>query len=319
LVNKVNISCLEVESNVVVPAKVASTKEEYSASTFRPKVMKILPQFLDKSATHEPKKSSLGLIDDNTDLTNINPIIRNLRIPHNVLPVASFKGGESEAHRVLGDFVSNNLERYSQYKNDPAAYCVSGLSPYLHFGQISPVTIAQKVMESRPDKADRFLEELIVRRELAVNYVYNNTLYDDYDGLPEWARRSLTENILAPKEYTYERDKLEAFQTHDEFWNAAQKELVSTGKMHGYLRMYWGKKVIEWSKTPREAFGNCIYLNNKYALDGRDPNSYAGIAWCFGKHDRPFPTRPIFGNVRYMSSDGLRRKFDMKEYLRRMQ
>jgi deoxyribodipyrimidine photo-lyase len=161
------------------------------------------------------------------------------------------------------------------------------------------------------------VEELIVRRELSMNFVHYNRQYDRFAGLPDWARRTLREHEGDPREYLYSPEQLEKAQTHDPYWNAAQTEMVVTGKMHGYMRMYWGKKILEWTAKPEDALSIALYLNNKYELDGRNPNSFAGVAWCLGKHDRPWPARGIFGNVRYMSMEGLRRKFDADEYVRR--
>ncbi len=162
------------------------------------------------------------------------------------------------------------------------------------------------------------MEELIVRRELAMNFVFYNSNYDSFEGLPEWSKKMLWNHITDSREYNYSITDLEKAETHDKYWNAAQLEMVITGKMHSYMRMYWGKKILEWSTTPEIALLNALYLNNKYELDGRDPNSYAGIAWCFGKHDRPWATRPIYGNIRYMNENGLRRKFDADRYVNRI-
>jgi len=163
-----------------------------------------------------------------------------------------------------------------------------------------------------------FLEELIVRRELAINFVYYNGQYDSYGCLPAWAQRTLQEHRKDPRLHTYSPNQLERGETHDPFWNAAQEEMVTTGKMQGYMRMYWGKKILEWSVPPEEAYATALYLNNLYELDGRGPNACAGVAWCFGKHDRPWGERPVFGKVRYMNEKGLLRKFDMDAYVSRI-
>ena len=166
---------------------------------------------------------------------------------------------------------------------------------------------------------DKFLEELIVRRELAFNFARFTVHPESLDALPDWARKTLQKHAADKRDPSYSRDQFESAQTHDPLWNAAQKELLLTGKIHGYYRMYWGKKIIEWSRTPEEALSTAIYLNDRYALDGRDPNSYANILWCFGLHDRPWPERPIFGQVRYMSLDGMRRKTDVDAYIQAME
>ena len=170
----------------------------------------------------------------------------------------------------------------------------------------------------RQDK-EAFLEELVVRRELSMNFVHYNPHYDSYQALPDWAKKTLKAHEKDKREYAYSLKAWEEARTHDPYWNAAQREMVSTGKMHNYMRMYWGKKILEWSKTPEEAYRTALYLNNKYELDGRDPNGFAGVAWCFGKHDRAWAERSIFGKVRYMNAAGLRRKFDIEKYVHRVE
>jgi deoxyribodipyrimidine photo-lyase len=196
------------------------------------------------------------------------------------------------------------------------------MSPYLHFGQISPLFIALQTHAAKGIKKqnkDAYLEELVVRRELSMNYCFYNPHYDSYSGLPDWAQKTLKAHRNDKREYIYSITELERARTHDPYWNAAQREMLLTGKMHNYMRMYWGKKILEWSATPEDAFKNALYLNNKYELDGRDPNSFTGVAWCFAKHDRPWNERAVFGTVRYMSSSGLERKFDMDAYVQKIE
>ena len=227
-----------------------------------------------------------------------------------------FHGGTRNAKCLLQEFLKDNLWVYgSSGGPTPDKDCASQLSPYLHFGQISPSYIAAKVLAAKVVVQHRFLEELIVRRELAVNFVYYNKNYDSFDCLPEWARKTLDAHRKDPRPYLYTREELETAQTHDPYWNGAQQQMVEVGRMNGYMRMYWGKKIVEWTKSPEEAFEVMLYLNNKYELDGRDPNGYAGVVWCFGKHDRPWGERSVFGTVRYMNLAGLERKFKMKRYL----
>jgi deoxyribodipyrimidine photo-lyase len=180
------------------------------------------------------------------------------------------------------------------------------------------VYVAVKVLETDSPGMDTYLEELIVRRELAFNFVYYNKNYDSFDCLPKWTQKTLNEHKNDPREYLYSLDEFENAKTHDHYWNAAQNQMRATGKMHGYMRMYWGKKIIEWTQTPQEAYRYALYLNNKYELDGRDPNSFAGVAWCFGKHDRPWKERPVFGKIRYMNAKGLKRKFDADKYVKQV-
>ncbi len=232
-----------------------------------------------------------------------------------------FVGGYSEARRLLDEFIDSRLASYAGGSRDPGRNCLSGLSPYLHFGQISPLEIALRVRDGKSgSEADKeaFLEQLVVRRELAMNLCHYNEGYDSFSVLPDWAGETLKKHAGDARDPCYEAGTLEAARTHDRYWNAAQRELVLTGKMHSYMRMYWGKKILEWVTDPQQAFRIALHLNNKYSLDGRDPNSFAGVAWCFGKHDQAWGERPIYGKVRYMSASGLERKFDMEAYLRRV-
>jgi deoxyribodipyrimidine photo-lyase len=311
-----HIECplLQVESDVVVPVETVSNKEEYSAATLRRKLPPMLSKYLVPLQEGTPRihSSLLGL--DSYDISDVAKTISDLNINHSVKPVASFRGGTTEAKKLLEEFISQKLNRYHDLRNDPNEDGLSNLSPYLHFGQISPLYVALKVSQQSSLGKDAFLEELIIRRELSMNFVYYNQQYDSFTGLPAWTKRTLNEHEKDPREYIYSIEELEQARTHDPCWNTAQTEMVTTGKMHGYMRMYWGKKILEWTATPKEAYELALYLNNKYELDGRDPNGFAGVAWCFGKHDRPWGQRPIFGNVRYMSADGLKRKFDAKKY-----
>lgn len=311
---KVECPCIQVESDVVVPVEQASGKEEYSAATLRPKIYRHLPDYLQPLVERTPAVSSLGLEIDSIDLDDVDNLLASLGIDRSVGAVNAFRGGQSRAEALLESFIDTGLDRYLGSRNDPNAGVLSNMSPYLHFGQISPLYIALKSAATGSAGAESYLEELVIRRELALNFVFYNPLYDSFDCLPAWARNTLKQHEADPRPYNYSLQELEAAGTHDPYWNAAQVEMVTIGKMHGYMRMYWGKKIIEWSPDPQEAFQRCLYLNNKYGLDGRDPNSYAGVAWCFGKHDRPWATRPVFGSVRYMNDRGLRRKFDADAY-----
>lgn len=319
------LPCLftQVETNVIIPVQEVSTKEEYSAATIRRKIHKhlgkfLVPAFLPK---YLGKYVDLSNKFQPLQLKQINTVIKSLNIDHTVPKSKYFYGGFSKANILLNFFIENKLANYSVLRNEPSQNCTSNLSPYLHFGQISPLEISLKVneaMEINPQLSESsavFLEEMIVRRELAINFTYYNSEYDNYTGLPSWAKQSLNDHQTDTREYIYTLEQLEKSQTHDEYWNAAQKQLLTTGKMQGYMRMYWGKKILEWSPTPQLAYKNTLYLNNKYSLDGRDANAFAGIAWCFGKHDRPWGKRKIFGNIRYMNKKGLERKFKMQAYL----
>ncbi len=307
---KVKCPVVQVESDVVVPVEVASKKEEYAAYTIRNKINKNIDKFL--NPVKKEKYKGEFLKDDFNCLRFKDISLK--KIDKSVKPVESFKGGSNQAIKLFNLFIREKLDDYPEKRNDPNQNFVSNMSPYLHFGQISPVYIAEKIMSlENPSKKD-FLEELIVRRELSMNFVFYNKNYDSFDGIPNWAKKTLKIHEKDKREYIYNLEGFEKAKTHDLYWNAAQKEMVKTGKMHGYMRMYWGKKIIEWTKKPRDAFDIAIYLNNKYELDGRDPNSYTGVAWCFGKHDRAWKERKIFGKIRYMNENGLKRKFDIDSY-----
>jgi deoxyribodipyrimidine photo-lyase len=311
----------QVEGDLVLPVEEVSDKSEWAAATIRRKINRIRDQFLlPGGPLRAPSKDSLGIRIDGAVKPD-QELIGTLNIDRSVRPAARFKGGGSRALGRLKQFCTDSLRYYHSLRNDPAQEHQSNLSPYLHFGQISPLTVALAVRAARgaPREAiDAFLEELIVRRELAFNFVYYDQHYGSYACLPEWAKRTLEEHRKDSRPYLYSREQLEGANTHDPYWNAAMEEMRLSGKMHGYMRMYWGKKILEWSESPEQAYETALHLNNRYFLDGRDPNSYAGVAWCFGKHDRPWMERPIFGKVRYMADSGLRRKFDMDSYLRRI-
>ncbi|WP_419658916.1 Phr: DNA photolyase (deoxyribodipyrimidine photo-lyase) [Desulfosarcina variabilis str. Montpellier] len=313
---------VQVEGDVVVPVAVASAKAEYAARTFRPRVKKHIHDFLRLSRPVKPQQPSLGMEIHGLDLNDIDTVLSKLDLDRSVEPVTGlFKGGTSEANRRLKNFLGQHLDHYDANRNQPQTDDISHMSPYLHFGQISPVRLALAVRDAKSGQAsdrDGYLEELIVRRELAVNFVYYEKEYDRYTCLPAWAQKTLAEHAGDPREYKYSQDVLEAAQTHDPYWNAAMREMKHTGFMHNYMRMYWGKKILEWSGSPEQAFATTLSINNKYFLDGRDPNSYAGVAWVFGKHDRAWFERPIFGKVRYMAASGLERKCDIKAYVEKV-
>ncbi len=320
LAEKIEVPLVEVESDLVVPIEEASKKEEYAAYTIRKKITNQLSKYLEKVEEIELINKNRINITGGENLDDIQSLIDKLNLDKSVHRTKYFKGGYSSAKELLDNFIKFRLEKYSELKNDPTTEYTSNLSPYLHFGQISPLEIALEIKsKGLTDNTESFLEELIVRRELAFNFCYYNENYDNYKGLSaNWIFETLEEHKKDTRDYVYDVEQFEKAKTHDEIWNACQKELVITGDMHGYMRMYWGKKILEWTKTPEEAFEMAIYLNNKYALDGRDPNSYTGIAWCFGKHDRPWFERNIFGKVRYMNDSGLRRKFKVDEYVKKI-
>lgn len=319
-----SISCqlIQVESDVLVPIEVTSDKQEYAAATIRRKITKHFDEFRQGITLSSVNKESLSIILGGPllDISNLDEVLNQLPIDQSVEPVTSLKGGMKEANYHLEIFITEKLKNYKESRNDPGLNGLSMMSMYLHYGQISPVTLYNKVVQyvDYPENVATFIEEVIVRRELSMNFVNYNDDYDNYNGLPQWAKISLDKHRDDRRPVVYTQDELEFSKTHDPYWNAAQKELVVTGKMHGYMRMYWGKKVIEWSETPENAFQWLITINNKYSLDGRDPNGFVGVGWCFGLHDRPWKERPIFGMIRYMNDKGLERKFDMKRYVEKI-
>ncbi|NLE05123.1 MAG: deoxyribodipyrimidine photolyase [Crenarchaeota archaeon] len=319
--NHMDCPLIQIEDNIIVPVNEASPKEEYSAATLRPKIEKKLQTYLTTFNLVKPKYQSINLPFESIDLQNTDNILSKLNVANSDYPVRKFRGGTKFAIQCLNHFIKEQLFDYKESRNDPVLACTSDMSPYLHFGQISPLQIVL-LTESNFDhiaQKEAFFEELIIRRELAINYMNYNPNYDSFEGLPNWTKNTLTIHQIDERKYHYDLDDLENAKTHDIYWNAAQKEMFLTGKMHGYMRMYWGKKIIEWTKNPQDAFKIALYLNNKYELDGRDPNSYAGVAWCFGKHDRPWKERAIFGMVRYMNDQGLKRKFNIDTYVKKIQ
>jgi deoxyribodipyrimidine photo-lyase len=312
---------LQVESDVVVPVGKVSRKAEYAARTIRPRIKKNLDKFLKPVAEISLKADSLDIQIDEIDLAYPEIIIQKLGIDQEVLPVTPmFQGGTRQAKIRFEKFLNENLNQYDQNGNQPQTEDISYMSPYLHFGQISPVYLSLKVIGSGAEEnaKDAFIEQLVVRRELAVNFVEYTSNYDQFEVIPEWAKKTLNEHRNDTRTINYTDHKMENAQTHDEYWNAAMEEMKYTGFMHNYMRMYWGKKILEWSRLPEQAFRLALYLNNKYFLDGRDPNSYAGVAWLFGIHDRPFKERKIFGKIRYMAASGLERKCDIKSYVKKV-
>jgi deoxyribodipyrimidine photo-lyase len=311
---------VQVEGDVVVPLEVASDRAEVGSRTLRPKLHKAWDEYLRPLEDAAVQRSSLDLrVESEIDLSDIDGVLYSLRLDRSVAPVRRYRGGTAAARRRVREFLGAKLDGYADRRSEPGAFQCSQISPYLHFGQISPVEIALAVRAARPGgDADRraYLEELIVRRELAANFVEFAPRYDDYACLPAWAHATLEAHRSDPRQHVYSRDQLENARTHDHYWNAAMREMRATGFMHNYMRMYWGKKILEWSADPEAAFRTILHLNNKYFLDGRDANSYANVAWIFGLHDRPWPERPVFGKVRYMNANGLERKFDMAGYLR---
>lgn len=345
---KVKIPYYTVDSNGIIPLGL-SKKAPYNAYFFR----KIMQRRFVECYTNPPEHNPLDNLENRQHINlsvdflekyppaeqhfeNPSSFINTLSIRHDVEKIG-MQGTRQAALGKLGQFVQYGLPEYDEKRNDPDEKKTSGLSPWLHFGKISSFEIVQAVLNHQPRGWDldnitfnggstggffngdpnisSFLDELITWREVGFHFAHHKPAYDQYDSLPGWALETLEKHKDDHREYLYDLDELEQSKTHDEIWNAAQTQLREEGTIHNYLRMLWGKKVIEWTPNPETALAYLIELNNQYAIDGRDPNSYSGIFWCFGRFDRAWQERPIFGKVRYMSSDNTRRKVKLKQYL----
>lgn len=308
---RIDVRYEAVDSSCVVPMN-RFPKREYAAYTIRPKMHRLLPEYL-----HPLKMPALRRKWDRAAPefhrevreADIPALVASCDIDHTVKPSSAFRGGYRAARKRLEHFVRKNMKRYADERNEPSAHATSNLSPYLHFGHISSLEAA--LAADQPE----FREELLVRRELAFNFA-RHAPFESLDSLPDWAKQSLREHARDPRPAAFTAEQLERGETYDPLWNATQKELLLRGKIHGYYRMYWGKKLIEWASTYEEALELMIFLHDKYALDGRDPATYTNILWCFGLHDRPWNERPVFGKVRYMSYEGMRRKTNVEAYVR---
>lgn len=312
----------QVESDVVVPVETASNKAEYAARTLRPKIHRFVERFLVDLRPVPLKRDSLGLNVDGLDLSDPPALCDTLKLDRSIPSVSNFfRGGTSRAKEILRRFFDEKFDDYAAHRNQPQTNDVSHMSKYLHFGQISPVEVALRARKAHGsgDGVTTFLEELIVRRELTQNFVNFTPDYDRYTCLPAWARATLAKHEGDDREHVYSKEEFAAAATHDPYWNAAMNEMRHTGYMHNHMRMYWGKKILEWSASPQEAYRTALELNNACFLDGRDANSYANVAWVFGLHDRPWGERPVYGTVRSMSAAGLERKCDIAGYVRKVE
>lgn len=326
---------MQVETDVIVPVETASNKREYAARTIRPKLHRQLDRFLVELATtpldhHSVDIDLASIVGATLDLgdgeRDIDAAMQQLSIDYSVAPVSHFfRGGTREAKQILSRFIDEKMGDYVENRNQPQTNNVSHMSKYLHFGHISPLYVLMQLHEAlneneiEGEQQKAYVEELLVRRELTMNFTHFTDNYDDYACLPDWARKTLAEHKDDRREHVYSQEELEAAETHDDYWNAAMNEMKYTGYMHNYMRMYWGKKVLEWSETPEAAHATLLAINNKYFLDGRDSNSFSNVAWVFGLHDRPWQERPIFGKTRYMNANGLKRKADMPAYIEKVQ
>lgn len=322
LTRRLDVPILEVDAHNCVPCRVVSSKQEYAARTIRPKLERLLPEYLSLFPGELPATPGWRRSWPKVAWPQLR---RQLKVDITIAPVSWIKPGAKAAHDQLQHFITTKLENYATDRNYPELDAQSDLSPFIHFGHISAQRVAWEIerLGSRNQKVvasqAAFLEELIIRRELADNFCWYQPNYDQVAGFPEWARLTLAKHQSDPRPYRYSLHQLTQAQTHDPAWNAAQRQLVLQGKMHGYMRMYWAKKILEWTESAAEAMEYAISLNDRYELDGRDPNGYVGVAWSLGGvHDRPWPERPIFGTVRSMTLRGLERKINLERYIELM-
>jgi len=310
------IPLFEVDAHNLVPCRAASDKKEWGAYTIRPKIERLKEEYTEDfpAVKNNPFPFAAGSMD-----FDIGRFLKFLNISKKENVDTSVISGEKAALKALNDFLNNKINKYSLDRNDPSKDGCSNLSPYLHFGHICSQSIVLEIerrFEFKDENVKSFLEELIVRKELADNFCFYEKNYDNTGGFPDWSLKTLENHISDKRAYIYAKQEFEESLTHDSLWNAAQRQMVKTAKMNGYMRMYWAKKILEWSPSADEAIKTAIYLNDKYELDGRDPNGYTGISWSIGGvHDRAWGEREVFGKIRYMSSKGAASKFDIKNYI----
>lgn len=302
----------EVDSHNILPCRYVSKAQEYSAATLRAKIKILISEFLTEfpKLIKHPYSLKKPLKEEVLDFKCIED--------KTVKPITWLKPSFGEAKKELDKFIKEKLASYNLSRNDPNKDVLSNMSPYLHFGQISSQRIALEILKSDSlnENKEAYLEELIVRKELADNFCFYNGNYKNTESFPLWAQYTLKQHESDVRTYEYSPEEFENAKTHDKLWNAAQMEMAKTGKMHSYMRMYWCKKILEWSKDVKIAQEIAIYLNDKYSIDGIDPNGYVGIAWSIGGvHDRAWPDRNVFGKIRYMNYEGCRRKFDVELYV----
>lgn len=324
LIQKLEIPFVEVDAHNLIPVWKASDKQEFAAYTFRPKIHNNFDSYLNDFPELKAQQTNLKFPKINWNKLKAVLKIKDSDTYDWIIP------GEKAARKAALNFLKADIHNYNAKRNDPSENAQSNLSPYLHYGQLSAQRIVLELFklnqnlhklfkQSKESNEAAFLEELIVRRELSDNFCYYNSNYDNPKCFPQWAKDSLKEHSADKRGFLYSLHEFEEAKTHDELWNAAQLEMVHHGKMHGYMRMYWAKKILEWTKSPEEAMEFAIYLNDKYELDGRDPNGYTGIAWSIGGiHDRAWTDRKIFGKIRYMNYNGCKRKFNVEKYIEKV-
>jgi len=311
-----DIPFMQVDAHNVVPCWVASNKLEYSARTIRGKITKLLPEYHTEfpPVDKHPHKA----------VTTAKPVdweetLASLQVDRTVEEADWAKPGAVGGWGMLENFIELRLTHFATHNNDPNCDALSRLSPWIRFGQLSAQRVALQVQKlgrkSATESVHSYCEQLVVRRELSDNFCYYNKNYDNIKGAYEWAQKTLKDHAKDKREWVYTREQLEKCQTHDKLWNAAQYQVVTEGKMHGFMRMYWAKKILEWTSSPEEALAIAIYLNDRYELDGQDPNGFVGCMWSIcGVHDQGWGERPIFGKIRYMNYAGCKRKFDVAQF-----
>lgn len=313
---RISLPIYEIDSHNIIPAWSVSDKKEYGAYTIRPKINRLLTDYLTDFPKLQFHPTGNSAITDGLDVAGL----ADQAVDGHVTELSWLKPGEAAARAAMAQRLKS-LADYAINRNDPTKDGQSNMSPYLHFGQLSPQRLAWEVYNSdlSAEVRESFLEELIVRRELADNFCLYESSYDRFEGFPDWARKSLNEHRRDSREHQYSLEQFEQAKTHEALWNACQQDLVNRGKLHGYLRMYWAKKILEWSPAPEEALEYAINLNDTYSLDGSDPNGYCGVSWAIGGvHDRAWKERPVYGKIRYMNEAGCRRKFDVDYYLEKV-
>ena len=312
------VPLVQVDAHNIVPIWITSDKQEYAARTIRNKINSKLSEFLTEFPPVIKHQYKAKNTPDEIDWKNA---LESVKADKSVGDVDWCLPGYKHAVGMLESFINKRLKLFGTKRNDPTVNALSNLSPYFHFGQISvqrAILEVQKHKGKAKEGVEAFCEEAIVRRELSDNFCYHNKNYDNLDGITDWAKITLNAHRKDKRPYLYTRKELEESKTHDDLWNAAQNQLRTEGKMHGFLRMYWAKKILEWMETPEDSLSTAIYLNDRYSLDGRDPNGYVGCMWSIGGiHDQGWGERAVFGKIRYMNYDGCKRKFDIKAFIAR--
>ncbi|XP_051556828.1 CPD photolyase [Myxocyprinus asiaticus] len=312
-----DITFIQVDAHNVVPCWEASGKLEYGARTIRGKINKLLPEFLTEFPLVDTHPHSASRTAEPVDWEEV---LSSLEVDRSVGEVDWAQPGTSGGMAMLESFIEQRLRLFATHRNNPNCDAISQLSPWIHTGQLSAQRVVRQVKREKnaSESVASFTEELVVRRELADNFCFYNNNYDNISGAYDWAKNTLQQHAKDSRPYVYTKEQLENSRTHDQLWNAAQRQLVLEGKMHGFLRMYWAKKILEWTASPEEALSIAIYLNDCYSLDGCDPNGYVGCMWSIcGIHDQGWAERPIFGKIRYMNYAGCKRKFDVAQFERK--